>query len=85
MPLPSVPAKITLSNRCPFPTLFFHSLVAKFSYSHNDSFHKLMKSELFGFPYNPGPTTTAEGGDLHICKIYRDVLPNEWILPTKNL
>ena len=26
----SVPAEIAFSKRCPFPTLFFHSLVAKF-------------------------------------------------------
>ena len=45
VPLQScVPAKITLSKRCPFLTLFF---IAWLQNSHNDAFHKLMKSELF--------------------------------------
>ena len=46
-----VPAKIApeiaFSKRCPFPTLFFKVWLLS---SHNDAFHKLMKSESFGCP-----------------------------------
>ena len=46
-----VPAKIApeiaFSKRCPFPTLFFKVWLLS---SHNDAFHKLMKSKSFGCP-----------------------------------
>ena len=77
MPLySSVPAKIALSKRCPFSiSNTFFSLVAN---SHqNNTFHKLMKSELFGCPYNKDRGGLGE--KIRICKINGDVpRPKGW-------
>ena len=70
---------------CPFTLVFqlrlpFHKGVPSQHFffivwlqnSHNDAFRSLMKSELFGYPYNQG---RGGGNELHICKINGDVPP----------
>ena len=59
-PRSSVPAKITLSTRCLFPTLFF---IVWLRNSHNVAFHKWNQN------YLGAPTSRAErtvGGTLHM-------------------
>ena len=60
---------ICLFKRVPLSNTFF---IVRLQNSHNDACHKLMKSEIFGCP------TSAEGEELHICKIHGDVT-SKWV------